>query len=260
MNCRICHQEAPLFAQSVVLNRHAVDYFRCSGCGFIQTQEPTWLSEAYSDVIAAGDIGLVGRNLFLAGITHSVLNFCANPNGRFLDYGGGYGLFVRLMRDRGFDFRWQDPFCQNLFAKGLEADAGEKFDVITAFEVLEHLPNPVEAVESMAARADAIFFSTELQPAGPPKPGEWWYYALESGQHISLYSRESLVRLGEKFGMKLHTNGRNLHLFTRGAVSQVKFRLACSGRLSPLFNFVGRRKSLNAADHRTILEALRRSS
>lgn len=257
--CRICQQNAPSFAQAVVLRRHAVNYFRCSGCGFIQTQEPTWLDEAYSDAIATGDIGLVGRNLFLAGITHSVIATCLNPGGRFLDFGGGYGLFVRLMRDLGFDFRWDDPFCENLFARGFEAGRGEKFDLVTAFEVFEHLPNPVEGVEAMAARADAIFFSTELQPPGPPTPGEWWYYALESGQHVAFYTRKALEQLGAQFGMRLFTNGRNLHLLTKNPVSPFWFRLACSGRLSPLINALRKRKSLLASDHAAVLESLRRS-
>lgn len=111
----------------------------------------------------------------------------------------------------------------------------------------------------MAARADAIFFSTELQPPGPPKPGEWWYYALESGQHVALYTREALVRLGARFGMRLFTNGRNLHLLSKNSVSPVWFRLACSGRLSPLINVLKKQKSLLPGDHAAILESLRRS-
>jgi hypothetical protein len=38
-------------------------------------------------------------------------------NGTFVDIGGGYGLLTRLMRDRGFDFYWKDPHCENIFAK-----------------------------------------------------------------------------------------------------------------------------------------------
>jgi len=41
-----------------------------------------------------------------------------NPDGIFLDYAAGYGLFVRLMRDAGYNFRWSDLYCQNLFVRG----------------------------------------------------------------------------------------------------------------------------------------------
>jgi hypothetical protein len=43
-----------------------------------------------------------------------------DANNRFIDYGGGYGLFVRLMRDAGFDYYWFDKFCDNVLSKGFE--------------------------------------------------------------------------------------------------------------------------------------------
>jgi len=43
-----------------------------------------------------------------------------NPDGIFLDYAAGYGLFVRLMRDAGYNFRWSDLYCQNLLFGALK--------------------------------------------------------------------------------------------------------------------------------------------
>jgi len=43
-----------------------------------------------------------------------------NPDGIFLDYAAGYGLFVRLMRDAGYNFRWSDLYCQNLLFEALK--------------------------------------------------------------------------------------------------------------------------------------------
>ncbi len=257
MKCRICNNDAPHFARATVLQRHVVEYFRCGACGFMQTQEPTWLAEAYGDAITASDIGLVGRNLFLRDVTCAVLSRCFDAGAHFLDYGGGYGLFTRLMRDRGFDFRWEDPFCKNIFAQEHVHVPDERYEVATAFEVFEHLPDPVAGVAEMAKRADSIFFSTELQPPGPPKPDDWWYYALDSGQHIAFYTRTALSKLGERHGMRLLTNGRNLHLLTKRSVSPFWFRLACSGRLAPLLARWGRRSSLVAKDHEALMEKLR---
>ncbi len=51
-------------------------------------------------------------------------------------------MFVRLMRDNGFDFYRSDRQCENLFAKGFEAslDVSPSYELLTAFEVFEHLP------------------------------------------------------------------------------------------------------------------------
>ena len=102
-------------------------------------------------------------------------------DGKFLDYGGGYGLFTRLMRDVGFDYYWSDPFTQNLFAKGFEFDSryGE-FELITCFETFEHFTDPMRELTSMMKFSSNIFLSTELLPIPIPSPSEWYYYAPET--------------------------------------------------------------------------------
>jgi hypothetical protein len=256
MTCPICEKSMSFFGEARLLKKHVVQYFRCAECGHMRTEEPTWLDEAYSAAIAAGDIGLVGRNVFLRDIAHALLAFCVKKNGPFLDFGGGYGLFTRLMRDRGFAFLWEDPMCPNLFARGFEANLGSRFEVLTAFEVFEHLPDPIQGLEKMLARSNCIFFSTELVPEPPPKLGDWWYYALESGQHISLYTRKSLALLARRYGLHFYTNGRTLHLFTEKSISSLRFRLACSGRLAPWIARVLKRDSLLPSDHKTVLARL----
>jgi len=56
-----------------------------------------------------------------------------------LDYGGGHGVFVRIMRDFGFDFRWSDCYATNIYARGFEGDVHLRHELVTAFEVFEHL-------------------------------------------------------------------------------------------------------------------------
>ena len=66
MECKICESESHKFAKASVLGRYEVDYFQCSNCGFVQTEDPYWLEEAYSDAIASSDVGLVFRNTMLS--------------------------------------------------------------------------------------------------------------------------------------------------------------------------------------------------
>ena len=67
--------------------------------------------------------------------------FFYKKNEKFLDYGGGSGLFVRLMREKGFNFYYYYKYSLNIFAKGFEVDLKNNFsfEVITVFEVFEHL-------------------------------------------------------------------------------------------------------------------------
>ena len=216
MRCAICDAPSAFFATATVLRQFSVEYFRCPDCHFVQTETPHWLDRAYAEPIAASDVGMVDRNLQNAARTSRLVHRLLDPAGRFLDFGGGYGLFVRRMRDLGYDFRWADPRCPNLFAQGHEGDpAVDQYELVTTFEVVEHLPDPVGSLGDLLKATDTLLVSTELMPASEPKPGEWWYYALDSGQHVSLFGRRSLEALARRLRVHLHSNGTNLHLLAR---------------------------------------------
>lgn len=132
-----------------------------------------------------------------------------------LDYGGGYGILTRLLRDIGVDCYWTDKYAENIFARGFEDKTKVKYDMVTAFELFEHLENPVEEIRGVIRkfRPKILLFSTMLHNKVFPK--DWWYFAPEGGQHISLYTKRSLEILAGKFGMKLSTNGRGIHIFSK---------------------------------------------
>ena len=76
ISCKICNTLIESFDTSVVLGRYPVEYFVCPNCGFIQTEEPYWLDEAYSDAIVDSDIGLMGRNIALSKMVAAILSVC----------------------------------------------------------------------------------------------------------------------------------------------------------------------------------------
>jgi hypothetical protein len=229
MNCKICGAKSAELGTAVVLSKHRVQYFRCDHCGFIQTEQPYWLEEAYSEAITKTDIGLVGRNVSLAGLSKLLIAGTFDNRGKFLDYGGGYGMFVRLMRDAGLDFYLYDQYCPNLFAKGFaveSADAfvNESFELVTAFEVFEHLVDPMRDIERMRQFSPSILFTTTLVPTPPPPLGQWWYYGLEHGQHVALYSYETLTFIAERLGVSLLSDRQCFHLFTPKEVPRWLFK------------------------------------
>ncbi len=251
MLCNICSRSTEQFAKAKMLGRYDISYYQCGHCDFVQTEPPYWLDEAYSDVINNSDIGLIGRNLKMAQLTQSVIAFFFNASGRFVDYGGGYGLFVRLMRDKGIRFYRYDPLCENLFANSFNAEISgkEQYELATAFEVFEHIVKPLDEIQKMLQFAPSIFFSTFLLPPEQPKPEQWWYYGLDHGQHVSIYSRKSLEVIGERFGLRLYSNDRSYHLLTNKDISPLLFRLAISNRISKILNSIMRRQSLLAQDY-----------
>ena len=168
----------------------------------------------------------MARNIALAESSSILLSLLCGKNDKFLDYGGGYGIFTRMMRDKGFDFYWYDKYATNLVARGFEGEMGNaRYGAVTSFENFEHFEHPLEDIETIFSLTDFVLFSTELISDTPPAPEEWWYYCLEHGQHISLFSRRSLEFIGKKYGYYLTTNNVNLHIFSKKPISQKIFLL-----------------------------------
>lgn len=258
MICKICSTNSEIFSQAEILNKYSIKYFKCPNCGFIQTEEPYWMEEAYSEVINRSDIGLLKRNIELSKTTKAVLSLLFDKRKKFLDYGAGYGVFVRLMRDLGFDFYWFDKFSDNLFAKDFETKQSDKYELLTAYEVFEHLVEPVDEVENMLKFSDNILFSTFLVPQSNPKPGEWWYYALDHGQHISLYSRRALEVLAKKFGLNFYTNGKNIHLFSKKKKNNFVYKIISFPYIPGIMSPILKSKSLLDDDYITVLLKLKK--
>lgn len=217
-NCIICNSELKPIFKTKVLNKYDVQYFVCPVCGLIQTEKPYWIEEAYKSSINDTDLGLLQRNLSLIKISKKIISFAFNKRGKFLDFAAGYGLFVRLMRDYGYDFYWQDLYTENIFAKGFEYK-DEKIDLITTFESFEHFVNPICEIEKLFKISKNILFSTELYPEPIPNPDKWWYYASFHGQHIVFYSKKTFKFIANKYGVNYYTNGKNIHLLTEKKIS-----------------------------------------
>ena len=262
MECEICSSKTSLFGSAVLLNKHRIQYFRCDSCGFLQTEEPYWFQEAYCEAIARTDVGLVSRNFMFSEITQTLIRGFFDSNGKFLDYGGGYGLLVRIMRDNGFDFYWHDKWCNNLFAKTFEvSQAGTNaFELLTAFEVFEHLSHPLAELTEMLRFSKNILFSTELLPVQAPPLGQWPYYCLEHGQHVSFYTRSSLHALAKRLDVNLYSDGRLLHLFTEKKISSFAFRLFSLYPMARFLNLFQGRKSLSERDYKEAIKSLNRRS
>ena len=238
--CKICENDVDVYAEAIVLKKHNVHYFKCRNCGFIQTESPYWLDEAYSTPISDLDLGPVSRAFGSSFVVKTLILALFDYRGKFLDYGSGYGVFVRRMRDLGFNFFHFDKYCTNLFSKQFEAEfpSEGKYELITAFEVFEHLTDPCEEIKSLAQCSDNIFFSTYLVPETDPQPNDWWYFAVDHGQHISFYTAKSLEIMAARMGYHYCNDGDFQHLFSKKKVPQWKFRWLLKPKTSLFLGYV----------------------
>ena len=214
MLCRLCNNSTiPLFTQRV-LGRYDVHYFCCNVCDLIQSEKPYWLDEAYADgAMADADTGAIARNALCAQTTSVIARLLMlSSHSRCADFGGGHGVFVRMMRDRGMDFRLCDKYATNLFARGFEADVADRFELMTAFEVFEHFADPAVEIERIFSPGhDAVLVGTVLHRGY--RPG-WWYFSPQTGQHVAIYSAATMQTIGERRGYRV-LSGPAYTLFLR---------------------------------------------
>jgi hypothetical protein len=202
----------------------ALQYYECSRCAYVQTQSPTWLSAAYADPINPSDTGIMYRNMANVELVISTLAMLGSRKHSVVDYAGGYGILVRMLRDKGINAFWSDPYSTNLLSKGFEY-AGGSAGLVTAFEAFEHFVNPLEEALKLSKISSNILISTNIIPDPAPPPGQWWYYGLEHAQHIGFFRVSTLEYIAKQLCLNLMSDGSSIHLFSRKTLSLRKWNL-----------------------------------
>lgn len=223
LQCRLCAYE---ITHSIFRGRNPwadVDYYECPRCSYVQTQQPTWLSAAYENPINASDTGIMVRNLANLELVISTLALLGCRRQKVVDCAGGYGILVRMLRDKGFDAYWNDPYASNLLSKGFDYTGGEA-GLVTAFEAFEHFVHPLAEARKLTSISANILISTNLIPSPAPLPNQWWYYGLGHGQHIGFFRVETLKYLAQVLGLALLTDGQSLHLLSKKKLSIRKWK------------------------------------
>ena len=216
MNCRLCNSLISNQFSEAELLGHKIKYFECAQCEYVQTEEPFWLDEAYASSINKSDTGIMERNLSNVRIVLATLTLMRKRTEKVVDYAGGHGFLVRLLRDKGIEALWSDRYSENLVARGFEYEKENASVVlVTAFEAFEHFVNPIDEMEKLLSISSNILLTTTLVPHPTPTPSDWWYYGLDHGQHIGFFRFNTLEHLAKEFHLNLISDGQSTHFFSK---------------------------------------------
>jgi len=182
-----------------------------------------------------------------------------------LDIGGGDGLVVRLLRDRGIDARFSDPFTKPSFDVGPAVGASDQFDLGLMSEVALHLTDPVDSMRSVLRQCNRLLFTAVVPP--DPIPSDWWYLMPSSGQHVAFYSVSSIEKIADEIGCYWCSDGKFFHLLSNDPIPRSLRRLVTRRELTLLFAWVsqllhlvararGRQRSLTASDQNRLEDEL----
>jgi len=192
-----------------------IDYWACEECGFTWSPElcakdPAWFAEhIYNSDYIKFDPEYGGERAARQAKNLIFAYHWARKKIRHLDYGSGDGLLTKKLAKAGFDSTPYDPFVHT------EVPVG-KFNLITCFEVLEHVPDPGRLMADLAGYLDdegVLITSTLLRDKDVPLD-QWWYAAPRNG-HISLYSGTSLGKLAVANGLQACISTVGTHTFHR---------------------------------------------
>lgn len=171
-----------------------------------ETAYTTQIEESYFDPAKRTAIGELQQQ-FVAAHT-------ARP-GKLLDIGCGDGCFARIMASHGWEVTGLDPALPSSALQSSQSDTAklirgtfsdlpehEQYDVITVWDVVEHVENPFGLITEIASRIAPggllVVETGNYQSAGRITAGShWWNYQLDHRWYLAPSQlKQMLFRVG----------------------------------------------------------------
>ena len=213
--CPLCgaSRVEPLF------RKQHVDYWTCAECSFrFATPDPNPnlandlddYEDAYLQYLQPDAADAANFDALFAWMS----SFAAVDGKRLLDVGAGSGKLVRHLRRRGVDACGIEP-SRALFDRFLADDAAFRkatvdaidgtFDIVTAFDVLEHVSDPhafLSAIVDRLGPHGVLFLSTpDVESTVARIFGRRWHFYYP--YHLSYFGPRTLTRLAASHQLTL---------------------------------------------------------
>ena len=197
-----------------------VYYRRCASCGFLFTDafddwdHEQFRTHIYNDGYRAFDPEALTKTP--GSNAEIVANLWApfKAEMRVMNFGGGNDGLCSVLRAQGF----KQAVTYDPMVPDYATPPQGRFDLVTCFETLEHLPDPVAGVAKIVdyvAEPGAVLYSTLTQPDDFERQGmSWWYVGPRSG-HISIFSKQALAMAWSRHGFRTVSFNPGTHLAFR---------------------------------------------
>jgi 2-polyprenyl-3-methyl-5-hydroxy-6-metoxy-1,4-benzoquinol methylase len=196
-------------------------------CGFIYStlEERQNVDKAYKEdywttyQIAQGEMSIYDRIEEFEMISDERMGYIMNfkKEGKLLDVGCSMGFLVNSANKLGFQSVGCDPNEEciiygkekykpiNIFSTGIEEIEGE-FDVITSFNVIEHLEDPknflLECVKRLSKDGIIVVGTHDIESETHKTLKSEWKQITKDGDHLYYFSKETMKKLGEMCGLE----------------------------------------------------------
>ncbi len=164
---------------------------------------------------ARGVMAMVYRTVKKINIARKIrlLDRYAGEERSLLDFGAGTGDLLYAARQKGFDVAGVEPNAKartRAMEKGItlfdELPLGKKYQVITLWHVLEHLPEPektLENIRQLLHNSGTLFIAVpNFNSYDARYYGKFWA-AYDVPRHLWHFSKKSIHLLMENLGMEI---------------------------------------------------------
>ncbi|MBD3799903.1 MAG: class I SAM-dependent methyltransferase [Campylobacterales bacterium] len=197
--CPLCQTPSPSFRDRQL--DHLVHH--CPRCELIFKEEaarPTASQELKKYNEHNNSLENEGYVAMFEQFIHATLAHTGHPVKRVLDFGSGpTPVLAELLRRRGFEVTIYDKF----FAPDAP-DAAARFDLITATEVIEHIADPMRALEELKRRlvpGGTLALMTQFHQNSEAFYRDWWY--RRDPTHLVFFTPKSFEIAAELLEMRL---------------------------------------------------------
>ena len=201
-------------------------HLKCQGCGLVFLSPRPDEKEAlqfyaqdyYGENPKKFRSGLEALRLFFAWNRMRRVQKFFPSSGKVLDIGCGEGTFLQLLQQEGWECHGTEltaEIASRASRFGISVSVGQidekrfsphSFDLITLWQVLEHLPEPMKTlttVTHLLKKGGILAISTPNIDSLQAEVGKSQWFHLDPPRHLYLYSPRTLEQIMGSFGFRL---------------------------------------------------------